>query len=87
MHEPQAEMVIAAFFAGLVIIYAFACAIGEENKARWFKKREQKGIFNRRGFLGDKWHFGHPRTWQGVAVMVAMYALIIVVGYIIIFVI
>ncbi len=85
MYEIQAERVIAAFFAGLVIIYVFARVIGEEKKARWFKKREQKGILNRRGFLGDTWHFGHPRTWQGAAVMTVMYGIIIAAGYVIIF--
>lgn len=86
MKEPQLQNITIAFVLGLVIIYFFSRLIGEENKGRWFKKRSQTGIFNRRGLLGEAWHFGYPRTWQGALAVIVMYALIFSSGYYIVFV-
>jgi hypothetical protein len=85
MKEPQAMDVVIAFFAGLAIIGATARLIGPVRKERWFKKRRQDTFFNRRGMLGEMWNFGHPRTWQGVVVVLAMFGVIFLLGYIIVF--
>lgn len=84
--ENQALRIILAFLIGLVIIFITARIIGEDRKAKWFKKREKRSIFIRRGFLGETWHFGVPRSYQGVLIMTAMYALIGIIGYWLIFV-
>lgn len=84
--EEQGMRVIAAFLVSLVVVYITAKIVGEENKARWFKKRQQTSFLNRRGFLGESLNFGYPRTWQGAAVFAAMFGIIGVVSYIIIFV-
>lgn len=79
--------VIVSFLLSLVIIYVAAKMTGEENKAKWFKKRTKFSIFTRRGFLGDTLHFGHPVTKEGYYIMLSMFGLILVMSYTIIFVI
>jgi hypothetical protein len=84
--DDQAVRVMLAFILSLVAIFVTALIVGEENKAKWFKKREQhKSLFNRRGMLGEKWHFGHPRTWQGYVVFIIMFGVIGIISYILIF--
>ncbi|WP_425060607.1 hypothetical protein SCACP_13420 [Sporomusa carbonis] len=83
--DTQALRVIVAFIIGLCIIYITAKIIGDEKKARWFKKRQQTSLFNRRGMLGETLNFGVPRSWQGVAIMVLMYTVIFAIGYVLVF--
>lgn len=81
----QAARIITIFFLSLGFIYLVAKTIGEERKAKWFKKRTKSNFFTRRGFLGDTWNFGVPYQWQGFAVFFFMYGIIGVVGYFVIF--
>lgn len=81
----QASRVLVSFGIALMIIYISGRCIGEERKLLWFKKRQQRSFFTRRGVLGETWHFGVPQTVQGVAVMLVMYGLIGSVGYWLIF--
>ena len=76
--------VFLALFLGLLIIFATARAIGPERKAEWFQKRRKYSWFNRRGFAGEVFHFGYPRTWQGLVVALLMFGAIGLVGYVII---
>lgn len=86
MKEPQIVNIIVAFIAGLVLIGVTAWLVGPANKEAWFKKRRhQDSFFNRRGMLGEAFHFGYPRTWQGLFVTLVMYGAILSVGYVIIF--
>ncbi|CUH97311.1 putative membrane protein [Propionispora sp. 2/2-37] len=79
--------ILMAFASALLIIYLTAKCIGEEKKARWFKKREKAAnSLTRRGYLGATWQFGVPRSWQGLLVAVCMYVLIFSVGYLLIFI-
>jgi len=78
----QAVWVITSFLNALIIIYMTARWVGEERKARWFKKRQKITFFTRRGPLGEAWHFGVPRTWQGFAVAIAMYGAIGLLSYV-----
>ncbi len=75
----------AAVAMALAIAYASAHLLGAERKVRWFKQRDQRGILNRRGMLGDRLNFGRPRTWQGLAVLVAMLVAMTTVGYALLF--
>lgn len=77
--------IVSAFFVGILIIYVTARFTGSENKAKWFKKRQRMSFFNMRSVLGESWHFGYPRTWQGLVVVLLMYGIIGLVGYEIIF--
>ena len=72
------------FAIAFVIIIITARIIGSERKARWFKRRTNYTLLNRRGIFGEYLNFGYPRTWQGLAVALCMYGLIfaIAVGYI-----
>jgi len=81
----QATRIITVFFLSLGFIYIVAKVIGEERKAKWFRKRTKSNIFTRRGFLGNTWNFGVPYQWQGYAVLVLMYGVIGIVGYLAIF--
>lgn len=74
-----------SFLLSLIIIYLTAKIIGQEKKARWFKKRQQNGIFNRRGFLGETLHFGYPCTVEGFIVMMIMFIVIFGISYALIF--
>ena len=77
--------VVLALFVGLLIVFATARAIGPERKAEWFQKRRKYSWFNRRGFAGEVFHFGYPRTRQGVVVALLMFGAIGTAGYVIIF--
>lgn len=81
----QAARIITVFFLALGFIYLVAKIIGEDRKAKWFKKRTKSNIFTRRGFLGNTWNFGVPYQWQGFAVLFFMYGVIGIVGYLAIF--
>ena len=84
--EEQATRVILSFFLSMCIVFVTALLIGDENKAIWFKKRDlRKSFFNRRGLLGEKCHFGHPRTWQGLMVAIVMFGLSFSVSYVLVF--
>ena len=58
--------------AAMVVVGIAAEWIGEERKARWYKKRTRFSFFLRRGPLGEKFHFGYPRTLEGIGVFLAM---------------
>ena len=80
-----AAKIFLALFVGMLIIYVTARILGRERKEKWFRKRQKMSFWNRRGFAGDTWHFGYPRTREGVAVALLMYGVIGLVGYEIIF--
>lgn len=69
--------------AAMIVIGITAEIIGEERKARWFKKRTKFSFFLRRGILGEKFHFGYPRTLEGIGVFLAM---CIVIGAVAVFI-
>jgi len=84
--DDQAIRVVASFFLCIIIVFITAMLVGDERKALWFKKRDlSKSFFNRRGILGEKCHFGYPRTIEGYAVMILMYAIMFGLSYYIIF--
>ena len=56
-----------------------------ERRAEWFQKRWKYSCFNRRGFAGEAFHFGYPRTRQGLVVALVMFGAISLAGYVIIF--
>lgn len=69
----------------LIVFFITAYVIGEERKARWFKKRTRYSFFNRRGLLGERLHFGYPNTWAGGGVTFVMLACIALGGLVIVF--
>lgn len=75
------ERLVQVFGIAFVYIYAMARFIGSENKRNWFKKRTRSSFFTRRGFLGDYINFGRPICWQGYLVTIALYGIILIVGY------
>lgn len=77
--------VMISVVVSLVIIFVTARVIGSERKAEWFQKRRKYSFFNRRGFAGEVFHFGYPRTWQGAVVALLMFGTIGLAGYVIIF--
>lgn len=60
----------------LIVFGVTAEIIGEERKARWFQKRTKFSWFLRRGLLGEKFHYGYPKTLEGIGVFLAMLAVI-----------
>jgi len=81
----QAVWVMTSFLAAMIIIFVTARIVGQERKALWFKKREKSNFFTKRGFLGDTWNFGTPRSWQGFAVGIVMFTVIGVSSYLMTF--
>lgn len=69
--------------AALVIVAITGYLIGEEKKAKWFRKRQKYSLFTRRGFLGEVFHFGYPCTKEGAFVTLGMAAAIIAVSWLI----
>lgn len=77
--------VVVSFFVGMLIIFATSRALGPERKAEWFQKRRKYSFFNRRGFAGEAFHFGYPRTREGLGVALCMFGAVGLAGYLIIF--
>lgn len=65
-----------SMIAALIVFGITAEIIGEERKARWFKKRTKFSWFVRRGFLGEKFHFGYPCTLEGISIFIVMIGII-----------
>ena len=80
------ERLIQLIGISFVYIYAIARFIGSENKRTWFKKRTRSSFFTRRGFMGEYINFGRPICWQGYMVMIVMYGVILLGGYVYLFV-
>lgn len=71
---------LTVFFLSFFIIIATARIIGSERKVRWFKRRTNYTLLNRRGIFGEYLNFGYPRTWEGLAVSLLMYGIIFGIG-------
>ena len=74
-HMSQAQFLYRLFISMIVALIVFgltAEVIGEERKARWFRKRSKFSWFLRRGVLGEKFHYGYPRTLEGIGVSLGM---------------
>ena len=71
---------LKVFCLSFFVIIATARIIGSERKNRWFKRRTNYTLLNRRGIFGEYLNFGYPRTWQGLAVACIMYGIIFGVG-------
>lgn len=80
------ERLIQLLGVAFIYIYVVARLIGQENKQNWFKRRTRSSFFTRRGFMGDYINFGRPICWQGYAVMMAIYGVILLIGYLYLFV-
>ena len=82
----DAEIVRRIFFS-LISAFCFAHIalrlVGERRRKKWFQKRTRSWFFNRRGFLGEKLHFGRPATKEGVMVLGALLGAIALTTYII----
>lgn len=73
--------ILTVFAWSFAIVFVTAWLVGFERKAKWFKRREKYTFFNRRGVFGEYMNFGYPRTWQGLAVALAMYGIIFLGGF------
>lgn len=82
----ETEIVRRIFFS---LFSAFCLAhialrlVGEKRRQKWFVKRTRSWFFNRRGFLGEHFHFGRPATKEGVMVLGALLGVIALTTYII----
>lgn len=72
---------LTVFFTSFIVIIITARIIGSEKKARWFKRRSNYTLLNRRGIFGEYLNFGYPRTWQGMVTAILMYGLIFGAGF------
>ena len=79
--------IVRRLFCALVSAFCLAHIalrlIGEKRRQKWFQKRKRSWFFNRRGFLGEHFHFGRPATKEGVMVLGALLAAIALTTYII----
>lgn len=55
--------------------------IGNERKAKWFKKRTKYSIFTRRSIIGEFIHFGRPYTLEGYLLTIFLFIIIFGGGY------
>ena len=72
---------LITFVGAFFYIFLIARLIGTENKAKWFKRRTRYTFFTRRGILGEYINFGYPVTWQGIAIFILIWAVILGFGY------
>ena len=75
-------MLLVAF----IVCFATAKIIGKENKERWFNKRTNYTMLNRRGIFGEYINFGYPRTLMGLLVTFIMFLIIFGGGYLYLFI-
>lgn len=84
MDEGQVMVrIFCSLFCALIIVFMTSKLIGPANKAAWFKKREKFSFFLKRGFLGEEWHFGYPRTREGFGVAFGMLVAIVATTYLV----
>lgn len=77
----EAKRIMQVFIVSFFYIFLVARIIGAENKLKWFKRRERYTFFTRRGIFGEYINFGYPICWQGILVFIAIYGVILGVGY------
>ena len=79
--------IVRRIFCALISAFCLAHIalrlVGEKRRQKWFQKRTRSWFFNRRGFLGEHFHFGRPATKEGVMVLGALLAAIALTTYII----
>lgn len=71
--------ILCALIGAFCVIRIFSGLVGEKRKRKWFKVRKSFftfNFFNFRGGLGQSWLFGRPKTWEGLAVALALVACI-----------
>ncbi len=73
--------IMTAFVLSFVLLAIVSQVIGEERKAKWFKKRTRYTVFTRRSVIGECMHFGRPCTWEGLAVFLGTFGSIFSFGY------
>lgn len=85
----EALITDAEYFRRIMTILAIAVAlfvftamiIGQERKAKWFKKRTKYTLFTRRGIFGEYINFGYPCTWEGALIFTGIFGFIFSFGY------
>ncbi len=75
--------VVFSLFSAFCIAHIALRLIGEKRREQWFKKRTKSWFLNRRGFIGERVHFGRPKTKEGVMVLFAVLTAIALTSYII----
>lgn len=75
--------VVSILIISLFIVGGTSMMIGEEKKAKWFRKRRKYTLFTRRGFMGEICHFGYPCTKEGSVVTLGMALAICLVVYLV----
>ena len=78
-----AVRIICSLLSSIFVINIIARIVGEDRKKKWFKKRTKFSVFNMRGILGERFHFGRPCTLQGLGVTVVMLSCVALVSYIV----
>ena len=77
----QVQRILITMAVGFILIALSGMMIGSENKEKWFKKRTKYSLFTRRSVFGEFVHFGRPKTWEGLAVLVVLNSIIFGGGY------
>ncbi|WP_251454983.1 hypothetical protein [Veillonella intestinalis] len=73
--------ILISFVWALIVFFVTALIIGNERKARWFRRRTKYSFFNRRGFISELLFYGYPCTKEGIYVTIAMaISILIVIG-------
>ena len=79
--------IVRRIFCALISAFCLAHIalrlVGERRRKKWFVQRTRSWFFNRRGFLGEHFHFGRPATKEGLMVLCALLAAIALTTYII----
>lgn len=78
--------ILQVLIGSFIYIFLITRIVGQENKAKWFRRRSKYTFFNRRGIFGEYIHYGYPICWQGLAVFFIIYGVIFAFGYWYIFV-
>ena len=75
------QRILIMLLVAFVVFTVTGILLGQEKKAKWFKKRTKYTLFTRRSVFGEFIHFGHPCTWEGFLVAGLLFAFLFGFGY------
>lgn len=75
------QRIFIMFVLAFILFTVVGIIIGNERKAKWFKKRTKYTLFTRRSILSEFIHFGRPCTWEGLLITILLLGFIVGFGY------
>lgn len=75
------QRIFMMFVFAFVLFTITGLIIGNERKAKWFRKRTKYSFLNRRSIISEFIHFGRPCTWEGLLITIVLLGFLLCFGY------